>query len=131
LKVSNAGSSQPQTCFFKDLADDTWYYTTSTPVVRMNFDPTVSILENEMQASYMLLPNPTDGSTVLTIDSKIPGEAVVTVTDMSGKGVSVANASLFVGENTINLNTDNLTSGVYFVNVTFQGATKAMKLIKK
>jgi hypothetical protein len=89
------------------------------------------LTENNVQAAYTLAPNPTNGLSNLTIDAKTSGEAIVTITDMSGKQVSVANASLFVGENSINLSTENLTSGVYFVNVDFQGATKAMKLIKK
>jgi hypothetical protein len=131
LRVSNGGSTEPQTSFFLDLSDNTWYYTTSIPVVRMNFDPTVSLTENNVQVAYTLAPNPTNGSSTLTIDAKTSGEAIVTITDMSGKQASVANASLFVGENSINLSTENLTSGVYFVNVDFQGATKAMKLIKK
>jgi hypothetical protein len=131
LRVSNGGSTEPQTSFFLDLSDNTWYYTTSIPVVRMNFDPTVSLTENNVEAAYTLAPNPTNGSSTLTIDAKTSGEAIVTITDMSGKQASVANASLFVGENSINLSTENLTSGVYFVNVDFQGATKAMKLIKK
>jgi hypothetical protein len=131
LRVSNGGSTEPQTSFFLDLSDNTWYYTTSIPVVRMNFDPTVSLTENNVEAAYTLAPNPTNGSSTLTIDAKTSGEAIVTITDMSGKQASVANASLFVGENSINLSTENLTSGVYFVNIDFQGATKAMKLIKK
>ncbi len=131
LRVSNGGSTDPQTSFFLDLSDNTWYYTTSVPVVRMNFDPTVSLTENNVQASYTLAPNPTNSSSSLTIEAKTSGEAFVTLTDMSGKQVSEANASLFIGENVINLDTENLTSGVYFVNVDFQGATKAMKLIKK
>ncbi len=131
LRVSNAGSSDVQTSFFLDLSDNTWYYTTSTPVVRMNFDPTVSLTENNVQATYTLAPNPTNGSSTLTIDAKTSGEVILTITDMSGKQASVSNASLFVGENSINLSTENLTSGVYFVNVDFLGATKAFKLIKK
>jgi len=41
LKISNAGISEPQTSFFLDLLDGTWYYTTSTPVVRLNFNPSL------------------------------------------------------------------------------------------
>ena len=41
LKISNAGISEPQTSFFLDLSDGTWYYTTSTPVVRLNFNPSL------------------------------------------------------------------------------------------
>lgn len=131
LRVSNAGSSEPQTSFFLDLTDNTWYYTTSTPVVRMNFDPTVSLANNTADGTYNLSPNPTDAAATLKMEVKSAGQAVVTITDMSGKQVSIAKASLFAGENTINLATENLNSGVYFVNVDFQGATKTMKLVKK
>jgi hypothetical protein len=131
LRVSNAGTSEEQTSFFLDLSDNTWYFTTSTPVVRMNFDPAVSLTENNVQAAYALAPNPTNSSSSLTINAKTSGEALVTITDMSGKQISVTNASVFIGENAINLATEKLTSGVYFVNVEFQGSTKSMKLIKK
>jgi len=131
LRVSNAGSSEPQTSFFLDLTDNTWYYTTSTPVVRMNFDPTVSLANNTADGTYNLSPNPTDASATLKMEVKSAGQAIVTITDMSGKQVSIAKASVFAGENTINLATENLNSGVYFVNVDFQGATKTMKLVKK
>jgi hypothetical protein len=103
----------------------------TAPYISLNFDPTLSLFENNVEGTFTLAPNPTNGSSTLTIDAKTSGEAIVTITDMSGKQASVANASLFVGENSINLSTENLTSGVYFVNVDFQGATKAMKLIKK
>lgn len=131
LRVSNAGSSEPQTSFFLDLTDNTWYYTTSTPVVRMNFDPTVSLANDSAEGTYSLSPNPTDAATAIKMDVKLAGQALVTITDMSGKQVSVAKATLVAGENTINLATENLNSGVYFVNVDFQGATKSMKLVKK
>jgi hypothetical protein len=35
LVVGSAGVSQPQTSFYFDMTDNTWYYTTSTPMVRM------------------------------------------------------------------------------------------------
>jgi len=100
--------------------------------VRLNFDPSVSLNEENIQFNTLALsPNPTNGSSSLTIEAKTSGEAIITITDMSGKQVNVVNSSLFVGENTMNLPTENLNSGVYFVNVDFQGASKSMKLIKK
>jgi hypothetical protein len=132
LKVANAGTSEPQTSFFYDTPTTTWFYQTSTPYVRLNFDPSVSLNEENIQFNTLALsPNPTNGSSSLTIEAKTSGEAIITITDMSGKQVNVVNSSLFVGENTMNLPTENLNSGVYFVNVDFQGASKSMKLIKK
>ena len=132
LKVANAGTSEPQTSFFYDTPTDTWFYQTSTPYVRLNFDPTVSLNEENIQFNTLALsPNPTNGSSSLTIEAKTSGEAIITISDMSGKQVNVVNSSLFVGENTMNLPTENLNSGVYFVNVDFQGVSKSMKLIKK
>ena len=136
LKVANAGTSEPQTSFFLEGNDITninnLFYQTSTPYVRLNFDPTVSLNEENIQFNTLALsPNPTNGSSSLTIEAKTSGEAIITITDMSGKQVNVVNSSLFVGENTMNLPTENLNSGVYFVNVDFQGASKSMKLIKK
>jgi hypothetical protein len=78
-----------------------------------------------------LAPNPTNGSSSLTIETKNSGEALVSIADMSGKQISINDFSVVVGTNTINLPTEGLNSGVYFVNVEFQGATKAMKLIKR
>ncbi|HBW87179.1 MAG TPA: hypothetical protein DEF82_10715 [Crocinitomicaceae bacterium] len=132
LKVANAGTSEPQTSFFFDNPSTTWFYQTSTPYVRLNFDPTVGLDEESTEIKGVsLYPNPTNGSSSMIMEANTSGMALITLLDMSGKQVSVANASLFAGENTINLATENLNSGVYFVNVDFQGATKTMKLVKK
>lgn len=40
LVVATAGTSDPQTSYFFDGTDQNWYYTTKTPMVRMNFEPT-------------------------------------------------------------------------------------------
>jgi len=48
LVIKTGGTSDVQTSFFKDEAG-TWFYTTSTPMVRLNFDPTVSLNENNLE----------------------------------------------------------------------------------
>ncbi|MFM7637202.1 MAG: T9SS type A sorting domain-containing protein, partial [Crocinitomicaceae bacterium] len=132
LKVANAGTSEPQTSFFYDTPTDTWFYQTSTPYVRLNFDPTLGLDEESTEINGVsLYPNPTNGSSSLILEANTSGMAFVTMLDMSGKQVSDIKASLFEGENTINLTTENLNAGIYFVNVDFQGVTKTMKLVKK
>jgi hypothetical protein len=132
LRVSNAGTSEPQTSFFFDAASATWFYQTSTPYVRLNFDPSVGIDEEiNSNISCMIAPNPSHTSTTLTLEAKKSGQAFITLSDMSGKQLFVVSPFVSEGINKLNLMTEELHAGVYFVNVDFQGTTKTMKLIKK
>lgn len=131
LRVSNAGTSDPQTSFFYDIPSDTWFYQTSTPVVRLNFDSSIGLEENFTNVSSYLAPNPTAGESSLTLDSKNLGVANITITDMSGKEICAFDKAISEGSNTIALSSEGLNAGVYFVNVSCQGSTKTMKLIKK
>lgn len=133
LKVSNAGSSQPQTCFFKDLADDTWYYTTSTPVVRMNFDPTVGMSDAiDLVSEVKVYPNPTDSEATLEFNLSNNSDVVVTITDILGKIVSLsALTNTQSGLNSISLNCSSYQSGIYYVAVESNGSKITKKFIKK
>ena len=70
LRVSNAGKSDPQTSFFLDMADNTWYYTTNTPMVRMNFDPILNVAEQTEISQAVVMPNPTTANATLRFDYK-------------------------------------------------------------
>ncbi|WP_158276135.1 T9SS type A sorting domain-containing protein [Brumimicrobium oceani] len=64
--VASAGKSAPQTSFIYYMSDATWYYTTSTPVVRMNFSPATLASETAMTGFNQLLgaPSPADSFNV-------------------------------------------------------------------
>ena len=47
LIVGTSGTSEPQTTFYFDMTDQTWYYTTSTPIVRMNLGATPTITSSD------------------------------------------------------------------------------------
>jgi hypothetical protein len=85
LRVSNAGKSEPQTSFFLDLADNTWYYTTNTPMVRMNFDPILNVAEQTEISQAVVMPNPTSANATLRFDLQNSTDVVVVVTDVAGK----------------------------------------------
>ena len=48
MSVANAGTTDAQTSFLFREDDQTWYYTLNVPYVRLNFDPTISIEENNI-----------------------------------------------------------------------------------
>jgi len=132
LRVSNAGSSAEQTSFLKDLATDTWFFTTSTPVVRLNFDPILSVNENSLQvADAVIYPNPTSSTSTVEFNLVNASEATISVTDLSGKIVSERNlGQLNAGANATEINTTSFNAGIYYVTVSSNGSAVTKKLIK-
>ncbi|MGV3632145.1 MAG: T9SS type A sorting domain-containing protein [Bacteroidota bacterium] len=47
LIVGTSGTSEEQTTFYFDMTDQTWYYTTNTPIVRMNLGVTPTIASTD------------------------------------------------------------------------------------
>ena len=132
LRVSNAGSSEEQTSFLYDVPTDTWFFTTSTPVVRLNFDPILSVNENTTQvADAVIYPNPTSSTSKVEFNLVNPSEATISVTDLSGKLVSERNlGQLNAGANATEINTTSFNAGIYYVTVSSNGSSVTKKLIK-
>ena len=130
LRVSTAGTSEPQTSFFLDLADNTWYYQTGTPYVRMNFDPTIGIEENH--TTFMvgnIFPNPVSGEGTLNVFMNNAQNMHMEITDISGKLVGSESRNLNQGENKIYLDTKQLSSGIYTVTLASGTASLSRKMI--
>ena len=130
LRVSTAGTSEPQTSFFLDLADNTWYYQTGTPYVRMNFDPTIGIEENH--TTFMvgnIFPNPVSGEGTLNVFMNNAQNMHMEITDISGKLVGSESRNLNQGENKIYLDTKQLSSGIYTVTLASGTTSLSRKMI--
>jgi hypothetical protein len=84
----NAGTSSPQTSFFFDYADQTWYYQTSTPWVRLNFDPSIGVDENTAVIGAVVYPNPAND--VLNIKADFKGASSVQGAIYNNQGAVVA-----------------------------------------
>jgi len=132
LKVSNAGTSDIQTSFFLDHTDDTWFYSTSTPVVRLNFDPILAVNENTMNVNAAkVYPNPTANWATVAFSLTNASEVQLNVTDMSGKEVFAKNlGNLTAGENSTDINMAGMASGVYYVQLHSNGSVVTKKVIK-
>lgn len=133
LKVANAGSSDPQTTFFFDQADQTWYYQTSTPYVRMNFDPSVGIEENNANVSIgNVYPNPTSGETTVDYSLVNASDVTVEVVDITGKVVYTVNKGTQVaGANQVSFDASAFSNGFYYVTIATNDANVTKKFIKK
>lgn len=128
LVTGTSGSSDPQTSFYYDATDLTWYYTTSTPAVRMYFGP-LGLNEVESNIAMNVFPNPAVDNA--TVSFELNGEASVnvTVTDLAGKVVYTNNLGNVAGAQNVEINTASMANGVYMVNVEANGAVSTQKLV--
>jgi len=139
LKISNAGTSDPQTSFFYDGTDlvsgsaGTLYYQTSTPYVRLNFDPTVGLNDESTEINKVsLYPNPVNDVTTLNFNLVNNSNVDILVQDVSGKIISSKSlTNLNAGNNSTNINCTDLTDGIYYITMISNGNTLTKKFVKK
>jgi hypothetical protein len=123
LVAASSGASEPQTSFYYDYTDNTWYYTTSNVMVRMNFDPSLSVNTLAKENGLLVYPNP--AQEVITI--QLNEEIAATFTLMDSKGVEVRSDDL-TGLFTI-INTSGLSNGIYFLSINDGNSTSTTKII--
>ncbi|MCA0430341.1 MAG: T9SS type A sorting domain-containing protein [Bacteroidetes bacterium] len=79
--------------------------------------------------NMQVIPNPTSNNTNLVFDMNTDAKVLVSVTDVTGKIVKsiVTNANL--GQNTVNINVNDLKAGIYFVSLNANNQKTTAKLI--
>ncbi len=129
--VSAAGDSEPQTSFFYDYTDLTWYYTTRTPIVQMDFTP-LSIDETDLFTNVVVYQNPVNEE--LNIDFTIENatDISIEIIDLAGKTVATKTMdNAAKGTQTVGFNTADFASGVYTVTIESTNGKLTRKFIKK
>jgi hypothetical protein len=111
LVVATSGVSDPQTSSYYDGTDATWYYTTSTPEVRMNFNENLAGIEETANNTFEVYPNPT--SDVVNIKFTAATNASISVMSLSGKEVMTST----VNGTQASFSTEGLSNGVYMIKV--------------
>ena len=120
LVVRTGGVSIPQTSFKYDGSDLTWYYTTRTPMVRMNFDPVWSVHENTSENAFLLQNQPNPFSAQTNIEYKInsAGNCGFEITSLSGEIVFEKNLGFKpMGKYSITFDSSEMSSGIYFYSL--------------
>ena len=86
---------------------------------------------NEVVNNYDLnvYPNPTNTNTTVSFDLNNEATAAVNVTDLSGKVVFSTTLGTVNGSQNVTIDTQSLTSGVYMVNLSVDGAVSTQKLV--
>ncbi len=108
--IGTSGSSPVSTSYFRDGSDLSWGYVTGTPMVRMNFNPSVGINETASN-TFEVYPNPT--SDIVNIKFTDATNASISVMSLSGKEVMTSTVN---GTQT-SFSTEGLSNGVYVIKV--------------
>ena len=127
LVVGTSGSSEAQTSYYLDLTDNTWYYTTSTPMVRMNFS-SAGIEDNDASFGLNVYPNPAENEANISVSVENASVAV-SLTDLSGKVVYNNNLGTVNGTKNVTINTGNFANGIYMVALNSNGNISTKKLV--
>jgi hypothetical protein len=100
-------------------------------MIRLLDDPAASVAELSNEFGMNVYPNPTNTNTTVSFDLNNEATAAVNVTDLSGKVVFSATLGTVNGSQNVTIETQSLTSGVYMVNLSVDGAVSTQKLVVK
>lgn len=117
LVIASSGGAPTQTVFYFDYTDQTWYYTSSQTMIRMNFDQ-ASGMEETAEPDFQLHPNPAQNHVTLTLNYNYDG--IIQVFNVAGQCVKTQKMQGL----TTNLSTSELNDGVYFIKMNGGNAQK-------
>lgn len=101
----------------------------SAVMIRLNEDPSASISEVATNYGVSVYPNPTSSNATISLDLNKEAAVAITVTELSGKVVYATDLGTVNGTQNVTVHTDALSSGVYMVNITVDGAVSTQKLV--
>lgn len=106
------------------------YYINNVSFDESDFNVPVGIAENTTEfGSVGVYPNPANDVLNVNVNLNSNDNAVITMYNALGQAVITETREMNAGLNSVQLNTSNLESGVYFMNVTVNGSTSTTKVV--
>lgn len=136
--ASSGDNNYYGTFIYGDLAVDPgvgelWFVLSDdgAPVIRMNFDPTLSVSSNELnELGLTQYPNPFSNETTVQFTLKDASEVSYTVVDVTGKVVAnVTEGQMMAGVNEITIDGSSFANGVYYLNLTAGNSNVTHKMV--
>ncbi|MCB0793222.1 MAG: hypothetical protein KDB88_00665 [Flavobacteriales bacterium] len=130
--TATSGTSEPQSSLILDGSNSTWYYVTSTPMVRMNFDATVGMNEQVKGLGQLIAaPSVFDESTLITIDLPQAQELSWSLTDMHGREIAHGRLGYrSEGRLQVRLDGADIADGVYLFTAHGTMGRSSLRIVK-
>jgi hypothetical protein len=120
--VANGGTSPDQTSFLLDGTSNTWFYTNSTPMIRMLFDNCVCNIVGGIDPEDIQnltlgqnIPNPATSSTTINYSLLESVDVTLEIVDITGKIITSIDRGIpSAGEHQIEVNTTKFAAGIYY-----------------
>ncbi len=128
LNIATGGSSEGFSYLWNN---NTLGLQNLTPIIRMNFDPTLGLKTNdEVLNGVSIFPNPATEKATVEFNLANASNVSVEVTDITGKVVeTVSLSNVAAGANKADLNTAGYASGMYSVVIKSNDASVTRKLV--
>ena len=132
VRVGLSGFSIDQTSFFQDETG-TWFFTNSTPMIRLITQEITSLEDIDFESGIKLLqnyPNPFNDNTVIEFEIQNAQVVTIEVRDIEGKIVLSKNfGQLSAGPHRWTFNPENMGAGFYTYTLLTDNASISKKLI--
>jgi len=103
-----------------------------SPAVKLNFEPTIGIAENDSEVHVgTIFPNPVTSESVINVNADNALNVEICVFDLSGKKLNTNSFYLNEGSNEVSIDSSNLSSGVYKVVISNEETTVTRMFVKK
>lgn len=131
--IGTSGISPAQSSLIYDGALVDWFFVTNTPMVRMNFSPSVGIedvaFENGLRLSSNM-PNPFSDNTTINYELQENTKVTFRVMDMNGKVVFESlEGNKAAGPYTLNFNGTELANGLYNYSIITENSTVSKRML--
>jgi hypothetical protein len=133
--LSLSGNSPAQTSFFYEGSETTWFYVTSTPMVRLGLSQpfcalAVGVQEIESINVYDIFPNPSKGLATVQYQLLNAGQVQMYLFDAMGRVVMNQNfGHQTVGEYRYDFDFSHLSAGLYTYSIQVDGKGTSKKLV--
>ncbi len=98
-------------------------------VFAMKTGGTVGVEELGFSSEVSLFPNPSQGNSILSFDSKSAKDLTVSILDAQGRTINWFNTNTVEGKNSIDINTNGYASGIYQVVLSNNKGSYSTKLV--
>jgi hypothetical protein len=103
-----------------------------SPAVKLNFEPTIGISENNSTVHVGdIFPNPVISESVINILVDNAQQVEFTIIDLSGKTVKTNSMNLNEGENQVSIDSSELPSGAYRIVISSENNVMTRMFVKK